>query len=146
MTGAVRAVVLPEFAVAALQAHRAAPAAFRLQRGTDYRTDLDLIFANPAGTLLRPDSISAAVSALFKKLKLPKGREPAYTPPFPGLSPPRRGDGITGGIRATWPQFRLSHGLQFIHIESKGLMKVARRWKEFQRKSNSEGNSLGRTV
>ena len=51
-TGTVRAVVLPESAVSALQTHRAAQAAFRQQFGTDYRTDLDLIFANPDGTLL----------------------------------------------------------------------------------------------
>src|SRR5581483_8614449 len=31
-----------------------------------------LIFANPDGTPLKPDSISATVSALFKRLKIPK--------------------------------------------------------------------------
>jgi integrase len=40
--------------------------------GPDYRADQDLIFANPDGTMLKPDSISAAVSALFKRLKIPK--------------------------------------------------------------------------
>jgi integrase len=34
---------------------------------------LDLIFANPDGTPLRPDSISSAVSLLFRRLKLPEG-------------------------------------------------------------------------
>jgi integrase len=35
----------------------------------------DLIFANPDGTPLKPNSISATVSALFKRLKIqkPKG-------------------------------------------------------------------------
>jgi site-specific recombinase XerD len=33
---------------------------------------LDLVFANPDGTPLKPDSISASVSALFKRLKIPK--------------------------------------------------------------------------
>jgi integrase len=37
-----------------------------------YRSDLDLIFAEPDGSPLKPDSISAAVSALFKRLKIPK--------------------------------------------------------------------------
>jgi integrase len=34
--------------------------------------DLDLIFAEPDGNLLKPDSISSAVSALFKGLNIPK--------------------------------------------------------------------------
>src|SRR5712671_4013737 len=46
---------------------------FRRQFGPDYRTDLDLIFANPDGTPLKPDSVSATVSLLFRRLKLPKG-------------------------------------------------------------------------
>ena len=45
----------------------------RREFGLDYRVDLDLIFANPDGTPLKPDSISAAVSLLFRRLKLPKG-------------------------------------------------------------------------
>ena len=40
--------------------------------GSAYRADLDLVFANPDGTPLKPDSISASVSALFKRLKIPK--------------------------------------------------------------------------
>jgi integrase len=46
---------------------------FRRQFGPDYRADLDLILANPDGTPLKPDSVSAAVSLLFRRLKLPKG-------------------------------------------------------------------------
>jgi hypothetical protein len=45
----------------------------RNRRGRDYRADLDLIFANPNGRAFRPDSISAAVSALCRRLKLPTG-------------------------------------------------------------------------
>ena len=33
---------------------------------------MDLIFANPDGTALKPDSISATMSALFKRLEIPK--------------------------------------------------------------------------
>jgi hypothetical protein len=35
-----------------------------------YRADLDLIFANPDGTPLKPDSVSACVSLLSRRLKL----------------------------------------------------------------------------
>ena len=37
-----------------------------------YRADLDLVFANPDDSPLKPDSISATVSALFKRLGIPK--------------------------------------------------------------------------
>jgi len=67
-----RPVVLPESAVTALAAHRQQQDEFKRQFGPDYRSDLDLVFANPDGTPLKPDSISAYVSALFKRLKIPK--------------------------------------------------------------------------
>jgi integrase len=67
-----RPVVLPESANALLEAHRQQQDEFRRQFGPDYRADLDLIFANPDGTILKPDSISASVSAIFKRLKIPK--------------------------------------------------------------------------
>jgi integrase len=59
-----RLVVLPNSAVNALEVHREAQNVFRDQ--------FDLIFAEPDGTPLKPNSISASVSALFKRLKIPK--------------------------------------------------------------------------
>jgi len=56
-----------------IEALRERQAEFRRQFGSDYRTDLDLVFCNPDGTALKPDSISAAASNLCRKLKLPKG-------------------------------------------------------------------------
>ena len=70
-TEAPRRVTLPYSAIASVEAHRAQQQVFRKQFRSDYRTDLDLIFANPDGTPLKPDSISASVSALFKRLKIP---------------------------------------------------------------------------
>jgi integrase len=67
-----RLVVLPESAITALVAHRQQQDEFRRQFGPDYRADLDLVFANPDGTPLKPNSISASVSTLFKRLKIPK--------------------------------------------------------------------------
>src|SRR5580704_333511 len=68
-----RPVSLPMSAIAALNAHRKRQNEFRRQFGPNYRVDLDLIFANPDGTPLKPDSISSSVSALCRRLKLPKG-------------------------------------------------------------------------
>jgi site-specific recombinase XerD len=67
--------VLPGSAVAALTSHRKAQEVFREQFGAVYRTDLDLIFAEPDGTPLKPNSISSSVSLLFQRLKIakPKG-------------------------------------------------------------------------
>lgn len=67
-----RVVVLPPSAITGLAAHRQQQDELRRQFGPDYRADLDLVFANPDGTPLKPDSISASVSALFKRLKIPK--------------------------------------------------------------------------
>jgi hypothetical protein len=63
-----RALSLPTSAIAALNSHRKSEDEFRQQFGPDYHVDLDLIFANPDGTPLKPDSISAAVSLLFRRL------------------------------------------------------------------------------
>ena len=68
-----RRVELPPSVLAPLQAHRRQQEKFRHQFGADYRSDLDLVFANPDGTPLKPDSVSAAVSALCRQLGLPKG-------------------------------------------------------------------------
>jgi hypothetical protein len=38
--------------------------------GPDYRADLDLGFANPDGVPLKPDSVSATISALFRWLQI----------------------------------------------------------------------------
>lgn len=48
-----RPIALPRSAVSALEVHRSAQGGFRKQFGPDYRSDLDLIFANPDGTPLR---------------------------------------------------------------------------------------------
>jgi integrase len=69
----VRPVTLPPSTVKMLETHQKKQNEFRHQFGSDYRADLDLIFANPDGSPSKPDSVSASVSALCKRLKLPKG-------------------------------------------------------------------------
>jgi integrase len=63
---------IPEETIPKLEVHRKRQNEFRSQIGPAYRADLDLIFANPDGSPLKPDSVSATVSALFKRLKIPK--------------------------------------------------------------------------
>jgi hypothetical protein len=69
-----RDVKVPASALATLEEHRKRQNEFRRQFGSEYRADLDLIFANPNGTPLRPNSVSSVVSLLFRRLGLPKGR------------------------------------------------------------------------
>jgi integrase len=68
-----RHVNLPESIIVRLAVHRKRQDEFRMQFGPDYRGDLDLIIANPDGTPLKPDSVSASVSLLCRRLGLPKG-------------------------------------------------------------------------
>jgi integrase len=68
-----RTVTLPSGALAALEAHRKQQDEFRKQYGPDYHSDLDLVFANPDGSPLKPDSVSASISLLCRRLKLPPG-------------------------------------------------------------------------
>ncbi len=68
-----RRVNLPESILGALKQHRQEQEKFRRKLGAGYRSDLDLIFANPDGTPLKPDTLSASISLLCRKLGLPKG-------------------------------------------------------------------------
>jgi integrase len=55
----VRVISLPASALIALDTQRNRQEQFRQHYGPDYRTDLDLIFANPDGKPLKPDSVSS---------------------------------------------------------------------------------------
>jgi integrase len=68
-----RRISLPESVLASLEAHRKKQDGLRWRFGPDYRADLGLIFANPDGTPLKPNSVSASVSLLCRRLGLPKG-------------------------------------------------------------------------
>ena len=68
-----RKVGMPPSLVDCLEAHRVRQDEFRRQFGADYRNDLDLIFANPDGSPLMPNSVSSTVARLCRKLGLPKG-------------------------------------------------------------------------
>jgi len=69
----VRRFSLPPFAIDGLRSHRAKQTQSRSMFGADYRSDLDLIFATPEGEHLKPNSVTAKVSLLARKLGFPKG-------------------------------------------------------------------------
>ncbi|MBZ5620176.1 MAG: hypothetical protein LAQ69_15840 [Acidobacteriia bacterium] len=62
-----RTIKIPASAQASPEAHRKRQDEFRQQFGPDYQAG-DLIFANPDGSPLRPDSVSAAVSVVVLPL------------------------------------------------------------------------------
>jgi integrase len=64
---------LPLLALEALQAHRTQQAQNRTMFGADYRSNLNLIFATPEGDYLKPDSVTAKVCFIARKLGFPKG-------------------------------------------------------------------------
>src|ERR1035438_5420092 len=66
-----REITIPPTALTKLEAHRLRQLPYREHFGASYQGDF--IFCNPDGTPLKPDTISASVSLLFHKLKLPKG-------------------------------------------------------------------------
>jgi integrase len=103
--------------------------------GTDYSADLDLIFTNPDGTPLKPDSISASVSNLFRKLKLPK-------PKGASLHMLRHSHGshlFASGLELPAVSERLGHSSVFVtatvysHRVTGRDKEAARKWDEFQK-------------
>jgi len=66
-----RTITIPPSALKKLQAHKKGQEEYRAHFGDSYQDDF--IFCNPDGSPLKPDTISASVSLLFRNMKLPKG-------------------------------------------------------------------------
>jgi len=131
-------VSLPDSTLAILESHRTRQNEFRRQFGSDYQTDLDLIFANEDGSPLRPDSISASISALCKRLKLPKGTS---------LHTLRHSHGshlLAAGVPLPAVSERLGHSS--VHVTAEVYAhalrgqddEAAKRWEEFQKTSGAD--------
>lgn len=127
-----RPVSLPVSAIAALDSHRKVQDEFRRQYGPEYRADLDLIFANTDGTPFKPDSISAAVSLLFRRLKLPTGAS------LHSLRHSHCSHLLASGVPLPAVSARLGHGSIrttqeiYSHMIHGQDDEAARKWEEFQ--------------
>jgi len=132
-SGEPRTVKIPSSALAALEVHRRLQDEFRRKFGSDYRPDLDLIFANPDGTPLKPDSISAAVSLLFRRLKLPRGAS------LHSLRHTHTSHLLADGVPLPVVSARLGHSSVRVTAEIYSHMihgqddEAAERWDEYQR-------------
>jgi integrase len=135
-----RVVALPASAVVALDEHRKRQDEFRKQFGPDYRADLDLIFANPDGTPLKPDSISASVSALFKRLKIPKPKGSALHL----LRHSHTSVLLAEGVPLPAVSARLGHSSVrttqeiYAHMITGQDEEAARKWEAYQRRNQAE--------
>ncbi|HEY7334126.1 MAG TPA: tyrosine-type recombinase/integrase [Bryobacteraceae bacterium] len=141
-----RVVKIPEITLAKLETHRHRQNEFRTQFGPDYRGDLDLIFANPDGSILKPDSISATVSALFKRLKIPKPRGVALHL----LRHTMASQMLDGGVPLPVVSQRLGHSSVRVtaDIYSHAIHgqddEAARRWEDYQKeKRETNPGTLG---
>jgi integrase len=63
----IRTVSLPRDAIEALKRVKTSQAKMREMYAADYRTDLDLVFCQPSGDYIRPDTVTKAVRRLAKK-------------------------------------------------------------------------------
>jgi integrase len=142
--GNIRVIALPPSTRANLEAHRQRQNEFRKQYAADYRSDLDLIFANPDGSPLRPDSVSSSVSALFKRLGIPK-------PKGVSLHVLRHGHGshlLANGVPLPVVSERLGHDSVrttaeiYSHAIHGQDDEAVQNWEEFQRKSRSGSGKL----
>jgi len=140
-----RPVSLPTSAIAALDAHRKSQDEFRHQLGPEYRSDLDLIFANPDGSPFKPDSISAAVSLLFRRLKLPKGAS------LHSLRHTHTSHLLASGVPLPAVSARLGHGSIrttqeiYSHMIHGQDDEAAKKWEEFQnQQTGGEPQQKGR--
>jgi integrase len=110
---------------------------FRAQFGPDYRCDEDLIFANPDGSPLKRDSISATVSALFKRLKIPKPKGGSLHL----LRHTMASQMLDGGVPLTVVSQRLGHssGRVTADVYSHAIHgqddEAVRRWEECQQRN-----------
>jgi integrase len=127
-------VKVPKSTLAALEAHRIRQDEFRRQFGPDYQAG-DLIFANPDGSPLKPDSVSAAVSMLFRRLKLPKGAS------LHSLRHTHTSHLLADGVPLPVVSARLGHSSVRVTAEIYSHMihgqddEAAERWDEFQRQN-----------
>jgi integrase len=143
-SGLTRNLKIPESTRQSLENHRKTQKQYREQFGPTYRSDLDLVFSNSDGSPLKPDSVSAAVSTLFHKLKLPKAAS---------LHSLRHSHGshlLANGVPLPDVSRRLGHSSVYVtatvyaHVMPGGDEEAVRKWEEYQKRSVAENPKIER--
>jgi integrase len=137
-----RDVGLPESTLGVLKAHRRRQNEYRRQFGADYRAG-DLIFAHEDGSPLKPDSISATVSLLFKRLKMPAGAS------LHSLRHTHTSHLLANGVPLPVVSARLGHSSIrttqeiYAHMIHGQDDEAAKKWEEFQQRNAPEKRTGG---
>ena len=135
----IRVLALPADSLVALDDHRKKQDEFRRQFGARYRTDLDLIFCNPDGTPLKPNSISATISKLFRRLGIekPKGNSLHL------LRHTMASHMLAGGVPLPAVSTRLGHSDMQTTLRIYGHMihgqddEAVRKWEDYQMRNRA---------
>lgn len=143
----IRVLGIPAEAREALEAHRKRQDEFRQQFGPNYRADLDLIFCNPDGTPLKPDSVSATISLLFRRLGIEKPKGAALHL----LRHTMASHMLASGVPVPAVSARLGHSDMQTTLRIYGHMihgqddEAVRKWEEYQQQ-NRPANSPTKSV
>lgn len=123
---------LPESVVAGLALHRQEQDRFRQEFGHNYRSDLDLIFANTDGFAIEAGhDIGVHLSALPPAWPA-EGSQPSHTAPQSWASLTRRWRGSGDGVRTIGALLRSRDGRHLFPRAPRGRdQEAARRWDHF---------------
>src|SRR3984957_19233480 len=139
-----RVITIPPSALKRLQGHRKTQDEYRAHFGDTYQGNF--IFSNPDGSPLKPDTISASVSLLFRSLKLPKGAS---------LHTLRHTHGshlLAAGAPLTDVSKRLGHtnphvtATIYAHALPGHDDQAAEAWEKFQKSGRPAGKKRGRKM
>jgi hypothetical protein len=126
-----------------LQDHRQRQEAFRMRFGSNYRRDLDLNFGNPDGSPLKPDSVSATISARFKRLKIPKPKGASLHL----LRHTLASQMLDGGVPLPVVSARLGHSSIrttaeiYSHAQHGQDDEATKRWEEYQQRNRGASSA-----
>lgn len=132
-----RILLIPAEAMAALEEHRKRQDEFRKQFGAAYHADLDLIFCDPDGSPLKPDSVSAKITHLFKRVGIEKPRGASLHL----LRHTMASHMLASGVPLPAVSARLGHSDMQTTLRIYGHMihgqddEAVQKWEEYQRKS-----------
>jgi site-specific recombinase XerD len=156
-------VKIPEDTLVKLEAHRKRQDEFRVQFGGDYAADKvahqennnlvsgpekDLIFANPDGTPLKPNSVSSTVSHLFKRLKIQKPKGVSLHL----LRHTMASQMLDGGVPLPAVSARLGHSSIrttaeiYSHAIHGSEDEAVRKWEEYQQRNRAAGSQPAKGV
>lgn len=131
-SSSIRRIMLAGPAVQKLEAWRAEQDLWRERYARDYLSDMDLIICSTDGSPLHPDSVSASVSLLCRRVGLPPGVS------LHSLRHTHASHMLAAGVEITAVSARLGHSSPhttakvYAHVVSGRDQEAVRKWEQFQ--------------